>query len=316
MVDAYSIGRKIAKIRKREGLSQQGLGLRLSISPQAISKWECGDSLPDLLTIDTLCHLFDLEPNYFFQDEEKDRELFAVSHMSHMLENIDDSTVIKSDISNYRVINPHELGIKKFESITSPTSIWKNISFIDNKTSNFTFHGQIFNSCRFDGCDMQEALFSGDVITTSSFDLANLQDASFKYSIIQECTFLNATLQNTLFKGDLISEIIFEKVTCQGCVFHVNAITNFEFKDGLIENSTFKKCRLKNVRFHTNLDTCNFTNTTFVRCVFENIKITSTTFVGNKKAFKNLRIVNCELDQQTYKNLLSLDVKLDSVTII
>lgn len=45
MLDSKKIGRFIADKRKEIGMTQQNLADRLSISFQAISKWENGDSL-------------------------------------------------------------------------------------------------------------------------------------------------------------------------------------------------------------------------------------------------------------------------------
>ena len=54
MIDRHQIGVKISVLRKKAGLSQAELAEKLSISPQAVSKWESGKNLPD---IDTFCEL-------------------------------------------------------------------------------------------------------------------------------------------------------------------------------------------------------------------------------------------------------------------
>lgn len=45
------IGANIAYYRKRAGMTQAGLGEKLNYSDKAISKWERGDSIPDVLTM-------------------------------------------------------------------------------------------------------------------------------------------------------------------------------------------------------------------------------------------------------------------------
>jgi transcriptional regulator with XRE-family HTH domain/thiamine kinase-like enzyme len=47
MLDIKKVGVKIASLRKRNGLSQEKLSEMLCISPQAISKWENGHTLPE-----------------------------------------------------------------------------------------------------------------------------------------------------------------------------------------------------------------------------------------------------------------------------
>lgn len=48
MIDASKVGRQIADLRKVKGLTQSQLGERLNISFQAVSKWERGETLPDV----------------------------------------------------------------------------------------------------------------------------------------------------------------------------------------------------------------------------------------------------------------------------
>lgn len=38
------IGRKIKQLRVAKGITQEALAAELSVTPQAISKWECGVS--------------------------------------------------------------------------------------------------------------------------------------------------------------------------------------------------------------------------------------------------------------------------------
>lgn len=48
MIDAAKVGRQIADLRKVKGLTQSQLGERLNVSFQAVSKWERGETLPDV----------------------------------------------------------------------------------------------------------------------------------------------------------------------------------------------------------------------------------------------------------------------------
>lgn len=47
MFDPVSIGRRIGLLRRSKGYTQEQLSLSLNVTPQAISKWETGNSLPD-----------------------------------------------------------------------------------------------------------------------------------------------------------------------------------------------------------------------------------------------------------------------------
>ena len=54
----YRIGSNIAAYRKRDGLTQAGLAEKLNYSDKAVSKWERGESVPDVLTLMQLAELF------------------------------------------------------------------------------------------------------------------------------------------------------------------------------------------------------------------------------------------------------------------
>ena len=64
------IGKNIAAYRKRAGLTQAGLAERISYSDKAISKWERGESVPDVLTLVQLAEQFSITVNDLLVDPE------------------------------------------------------------------------------------------------------------------------------------------------------------------------------------------------------------------------------------------------------
>lgn len=50
-----SLGKRISDLRKEKGLTQEELAERLSVSPQAVSKWENDVCCPDILLLCPLC---------------------------------------------------------------------------------------------------------------------------------------------------------------------------------------------------------------------------------------------------------------------
>lgn len=62
------IGKNIASYRKRLGLTQAGLAEKLNYSDKAVSKWERGDSAPDVLTLWQLAELFEVTVNELLAD--------------------------------------------------------------------------------------------------------------------------------------------------------------------------------------------------------------------------------------------------------
>ena len=62
------IGMNIAAYRKRLHLTQAGLAEKLNYSDKAISKWERGESAPDVSTMVQLAELFDITVNELLED--------------------------------------------------------------------------------------------------------------------------------------------------------------------------------------------------------------------------------------------------------
>ena len=56
-MDQIKIGKFIAEMRKEQNLTQIDLAEQLGISNKTISKWECGNGMPDYSVMETLCEI-------------------------------------------------------------------------------------------------------------------------------------------------------------------------------------------------------------------------------------------------------------------
>lgn len=61
-----NLGNKIRELRKASNLTQEQLAASLNISAQAVSKWEIGDSYPDMTMIPTLAVFFKVSLDELF----------------------------------------------------------------------------------------------------------------------------------------------------------------------------------------------------------------------------------------------------------
>lgn len=59
---------KLLEIRKKQGLSQEELGMELQVSRQTISKWEAGQSYPDFQRLVMLSDYFDMTLDELVKD--------------------------------------------------------------------------------------------------------------------------------------------------------------------------------------------------------------------------------------------------------
>ena len=62
------LAEKLQLMRKREGLSQEDLAEKLGISRQAVSKWESGQSVPDLNKLIILSELYNVTIDYLVKE--------------------------------------------------------------------------------------------------------------------------------------------------------------------------------------------------------------------------------------------------------
>jgi len=62
------LGIHIVTYRKRQGLTQAGLAEKLNYSDKAVSKWERGESMPDVLTLMQLAELFGVKVDDLLRD--------------------------------------------------------------------------------------------------------------------------------------------------------------------------------------------------------------------------------------------------------
>ena len=65
------VGANIAAYRKRAALTQAGLAEKLNYSDKAVSKWERGESVPDVVTLVQLAELFEITVNDLLADPDK-----------------------------------------------------------------------------------------------------------------------------------------------------------------------------------------------------------------------------------------------------
>ncbi len=70
MIQRIQFGKRIGAARRSLHLSQTALAEKFGVSPQAVSKWECGTALPDIELLLELSHLFGITINDLLEDRD------------------------------------------------------------------------------------------------------------------------------------------------------------------------------------------------------------------------------------------------------
>ena len=68
-MDQIKIGKFIAEMRKEQNLTQIDLAEKLGISNKTISKWECGNGMPDYAVMEGLCDILQINGNELLSGE-------------------------------------------------------------------------------------------------------------------------------------------------------------------------------------------------------------------------------------------------------
>ena len=94
--------------RQKCGLSQKQVADFLSVSPQSVSKWEKGETLPSIDFLPRLAECLNCDINYFFMKEEIDTTNFTVicSVFALVAGNLRSGTKTAEDIAAYVLENP------------------------------------------------------------------------------------------------------------------------------------------------------------------------------------------------------------------
>lgn len=66
-----TLGKRIAALRKEKGMTQEELAEKLGVSPQAVSKWENGQSCPDISLLPRLSAIFGVTTDLLLTGEQE-----------------------------------------------------------------------------------------------------------------------------------------------------------------------------------------------------------------------------------------------------
>ena len=65
-----SLGKKLLDLRKKAGLSQEDVADKLGVSRQTVSKWETGQTVPELAKAKLLGQLYNISYDYLFSGSD------------------------------------------------------------------------------------------------------------------------------------------------------------------------------------------------------------------------------------------------------
>lgn len=83
------IGEFIASLRKEKGMTQKQLAEMIGVSDKTVSKWECGNGMPEMSIIMPLCQVLEISVNEFMSGQHLSEENYtekAEENMKSLIE--------------------------------------------------------------------------------------------------------------------------------------------------------------------------------------------------------------------------------------
>jgi len=296
-METKTIGNKIADARKRINVSQAQLAEQLFVSPQAVGKWERGESIPDILVFNRLAKVLGVDLNYFSESTRPsaDREIIAIDPSLKPATELSPKAGRKLnwDMSRGNWVDADFSGLKNLHEKFSSSNM-QRCKFIGSDLSGLLLKRNNVESCDFSGSDFSGSHFQNSYLSNNQFRDCSLKDVEFLESYASGCDFSGAD-----FSGAVLRSGGFEKCTM------INAVLN---------HSSFIDSGFDGIVFEGIIEDCSFENCSFSRVSFQNARLTNTFF--KCRNLKKIRFIDCQADRMTYEFLKNGKADLSGITLL
>ncbi|MES2780748.1 MAG: pentapeptide repeat-containing protein [Bacteroidota bacterium] len=295
-----SIGNKIAEARKKINLSQAELAQQVSISAQAVGKWERGESMPDITTLNQLAEIFGVDLNYF-SDSFQTNEVDTPNHEKFDKQTLEGPTPKQRkksdwnwDMSQGNWIDADFSGLKNLKEKFSSSNM-KNCKFKNADLSGLILGKNNIELCDFSSSDIRDSKIQSSNLLNNQFNHCSFIDAEFLKNNIGKCNFSDADFSGAEFLDGY---------------FESNIVSNAVWKF-----TSFKDTGISDVIFEGTIEDCHFENCAFYGVKFQNATILNTFFKYNRK-FKKVQFTNCSVDKMTYAFLKNNEADLTGIILL
>jgi uncharacterized protein YjbI with pentapeptide repeats len=296
MLTAMIIGNKIAGARKKINISQAGLAQRLFISSQAVGKWERGESMPDILTLNRLAEILGVDLNYF--SEGFPSAPIDTAHAETLVTQLPElpsrtqKKKLSWDMSRGNWVDADFSGLKNLHEKFSSSNLLRCL-FTGSDLSGLLLKSNNVNSCDFSGCDLSNSHIQNSNLVNNLFKDCSLKEAEFSGSYIMGCDFTGADFTGAAFKSGGLQNNPIANAVWNRTSFVGMHIADIVFA-GIVEDCLFENCAFKGVTFQ---------NTTLLNTFFKS------------KSLKRIRFNECKADKLTYAFLKNGKADLTGITM-
>ena len=297
-MDTKIIGNKIAEARKKINSSQAQLAQRVFVSPQAVGKWERGESVPDITTFNRLAEILGVDLNYFSESFQS-----MATHAVPVEPSVSQSDELPPgakknklswDMSRENLADTDFSGLKNLHEEFKYSNM-QRCQFVGSDMSGLLLKGNNVNSCDFSGSDISSSHIQSSHLANNIFKNCSLKQTEFSRSYIEGCDFTGADFTGADFKSG---------------GFGKNAIAN-----AVWNRTSFADSHIADIVFEGTLEDCFFENCAFTRVTFQHSRLINTFFKNNKK-LKRIQFIDCKADKLTYAFLKTGRADLTGITLL
>jgi uncharacterized protein YjbI with pentapeptide repeats len=314
-MDIKLIGSKIAQARKKVNMSQAQLAQLLYISPQAVGKWERGESIPDIITFNRLAEILGVDLNYFsenFQSMEDETALIA------SIDNNGETKQVFQEAGNLPPSAGQQL-LTNFSGSNLSKSDFAGVSahkmkFYGSSLRGSDFAGADLTGSSFTGSDVREVNFDGSNLTDCILTANDLTDASFNKTILVRTEFNKSGLYCSKFTDTKLIDVKLiktdlRKTIFENCVFEGVDFNYSDLRGLCLDGQTFTGARFHNAALN---------EVTFNGSTLKNVSFRSTYALTNRyyRAIKTIRFDGAKMDKLTFAALKGFGADLSNVTAI
>jgi transcriptional regulator with XRE-family HTH domain len=305
MLTTIIIGNKIAEARKKINISQARLAERLFISSQAVGKWERGESMPDIITLNRLAEILGVDLNYFSERIE-----------SPTAENVHDESLVRQagESTSHIAANLQSDKQQKKLSWDMSRGNWVDADFSGLKNLHEKFSSSNMQRCKFIGSDLSGLLLKSNNVDRCDFSgsdisRSHIQNSNFVNNIFRDCS-----LKDTEFSGSYIMGSDFTGADFTGAVFKSGGIQNNPMAGAVWNRTSFNSMQIVDIVFEGKVEECYFENCSFKKVTFRNSTLINNFF--KNKSLKGIKFIDCQADRMTCEFLKSGKADLTGITLL
>lgn len=333
MLSTQTIGNRITEARKKLNISQAQLAEKLFISSQAVGKWERGESMPDIITLNRLAEILGVDLNYFSgtisSSQKSSIEIFEKPSVEQPLtegttpRSILQKKKISWDMSRSNWEGADFSGLKNLHEKFSSSNM-KNCKFNDSELSGLLLKANNVEGCDFSGSDISNSRIQASNLGKNIYKNCSLKETRFSSSNIDSCNFTGADLSGSEFVRSNVYSCNFNGADFTGVAFKWGGFSGVALKSGDPEKNLISKAvwngtsftfsQIADLVIEGTLSDCSFENCTFTRLKFRNATLINTFFKNNNK-LKRIQFENCKADRMTYEFLKQGKADLTGITM-